>query len=208
MQTFLKILSLKCCTLLMVLLGTYQLQLFAQTTQVVRVRGIVESFNNSTITINERSGRKLTIDVSEKLGVNEIYKIDLAAITPNSYIGTATLPDKDGNMSALEVLVFPEASRGNGEGSYPWDLEPNSTMTNATVAEFSSMGAARKMHLKYKDGEKIVYIPENTPIVTFTPGNLAMIKPGAKVIAFTNVVDGKATVMRISVGRDGLMPPM
>jgi len=41
--------------------------------------------------------------------------------------------------NAVEVHVFPEEMRGTGEGSRPFDLRPNSTMTNATVAESVTM---------------------------------------------------------------------
>ena len=48
-------------------------------------------------------------------------------------IGTAAVPRSDGKLTALEVVVFPEAMRGTGEGHYGWDLAPESTMTNAMV---------------------------------------------------------------------------
>jgi hypothetical protein len=38
-----------------------------------------------------------------------------------------------GGDGAIEVLIFPPAMKGTGEGSYPWDLKPKSTMTNGTV---------------------------------------------------------------------------
>lgn len=42
------------------------------------------------------------------------------------------------SAEALEVVVFPEAARGTGEGHRPWDLLPQSTMTNATVADLAA----------------------------------------------------------------------
>ncbi len=43
------------------------------------------------------------------------------------------MPQADGTQKAVEIHIFPEAMRGTGEGHRPWDLMPNSTMTNATV---------------------------------------------------------------------------
>jgi hypothetical protein len=46
------------------------------------------------------------------------------------------MPQPDGTQKAVEVHVFEESLRGTGEGHYPWDLMPNSTMTNGAVARY------------------------------------------------------------------------
>ena len=107
------------------------------------------------------------------------------------------------------MLVFPEAARGSGEGHYPWDLQPGSMMTNATVAQILSVDQAHRMTLKYKDGEQTVAVPAGAPIVTLEPGDRAMLKPGAHVIvSATPRADGVLTASRVTVGKDGLVPPM
>ena len=65
--------------------------------------------------------------------MNEVLPIDPEAIQSGKFVGTAAMPGADGSLAALEVLVFPEAARGTGEGHSQWDLQPGSTMTNATV---------------------------------------------------------------------------
>ena len=74
--------------------------------------------------------------------------------------------------------------RGTGEGSRPYDLKPNSTMTNATVAESVVGNDGHTLLIKYKDGEKKVVVSPETPVVTYVPGDKSDLKPGAKVIAF------------------------
>ena len=119
------------------------------------------------------------------------------------------MPQPDASQRAIEVLVFPESGRGSGEGHYPWDLRPGSMMTNATVAEIIDIGKDRRMTLRYKDGEKVVIVPHDVPIVTFEPGDRAMLKPGAHfILGATPRPDGSLTAARISVGKDGLVPPM
>jgi hypothetical protein len=82
-------------------------------------------------------------------------------------------------------------------------------MTNATVADVVAMEQTRKMTLRYKDGEKVVIVPPAAPIVTFEPGDRAMVKPGAHVIiGATRQPDGTLSASAISVGKDGLVPPM
>jgi hypothetical protein len=109
----------------------------------------------------------------------------------------------------VEVHVFPEAMRGTGEGSRPYDLRPNSTMTNATVAETVAGNDGQTLMIKYKDGEKKVTVGHDTPVVTYVPADKSELKAGAKIIAFIKQLpDGSFETNRISVGRDGLTPPM
>ena len=175
---------------------------------VQRLRGVVQSFDGATLVLNERSGTVVSLVPADNFSVNEVLPIEPTAIAPGSYIGTAALPGPDGSLRALEVLVFPEASRGTGEGHVPWDLEPGSTMTNATVAQLVATPQGRSMTLKYKDGEKTVVVPEGVPIVTFKPGERSLLVPGAKVIVFAQVRDGKPTALRALAGRGGFAPPM
>ena len=53
------------------------------------------------------------------------------------------------SQSALEVHIFPEAMRGTGEGHYPWDLRPQSTMTNANVEQVVTAVDGQTLTLKY-----------------------------------------------------------
>jgi len=43
-------------------------------------------------------------------------------------------------------------------------------MTNANVESVVSSVDGQTITVKYKDGEKKVIVPPNTPIVSFTPG--------------------------------------
>ena len=70
--------------------------------------------------------------------------------------------------------------RGRGEGHNPWDYEPNSTMTNATVAQETAGVDGQTLTLKYKDGEQKVIVSPTTTIVTFASKSIADLKPGQK----------------------------
>jgi len=174
-----------------------------------RIRGEVVAIEGTKLQVRTRGGETVGITLDDQYTVNAVVGIALGAIATGSYVGTATVPQADGTQRALEVLVFPESGRGSGEGHYPWDLQPGSMMTNATVAEITNVGGGRRMTLKYKDGEKVVVVPPNVPIVTFEPGDRSMLKPGAHLILTANVrPDGSLTASRVSVGKDGLVPPM
>ena len=96
------------------------------------------------------------------------------------------------------------------EGFRPWDREPGSTMTNADVASQVTGADGQTLTVKYKDGEKKVVVPPETPIVTFVASDKSEVKPGAKLIIFgaAKKDDGSLEAARVNVGRDGVTPPM
>jgi hypothetical protein len=174
-----------------------------------RVRGTVEAVEGDVLAVKSRSGEDVRLQMTSDIRVVGIIRIALSDIKVGSFIGTTTVPGPDGVQNALEVHVFPENMRGTGEGSRPYDLRPNSSMTNATVAESVVGNDGHTLLIKYKDGEKKVLVSPETPVVTYVPGDKSDLKPGAKVIAFMRKLpDGTFETNRVSVGRDGLTPPM
>jgi hypothetical protein len=142
------------------------------------------------------------------MSVIEVMPIDPSAIQTGIFVGTTAMPGPDGTLSAVEVHVFPESARGTGEGHRPWDLLPNSTMTNATVTSVTPGPNDRTITLRYKDGEKKVVVPNGIPIVTNKPGDRSLLVAGAKVIVDERMQNGQAVAARVIVGRNGFAPPM
>jgi hypothetical protein len=174
-----------------------------------RVRGTIEAVDGEVVAVKSRSGEDVKLRMTSDIRIVGIIKIALSDIKVGSFIGTTTVPGPDGTPSAVVVHVFPEEMRGTGEGSRPYDLKPNSTMTNATVATSVVGNDGHTLLIKYKDGEKKVVVSPETPVVTYVPADKSDLKPGAKLIAFIKQLpDGSFETSRISVGRDGLTPPM
>jgi hypothetical protein len=174
-----------------------------------RVRGTIEGVDGDVLAVKSRSGEDVKLHMAGDMRVVGITKISLADIKVGSFIGTTTVPGPDGSQNAVEVHVFPEDMRGTGEGSRPYDLRPNSSMTNATVTESVVGNDGHTLLVKYKDGEKKVLVSPDTPVVTYVPADKSDLKAGAKVIAFMKKLpDGSFETNRVSVGRDGLTPPM
>jgi hypothetical protein len=174
-----------------------------------RVRGTIETVDGDVLAVKSRSGEDVKLHMTGDMRVVGIAKIALSDIKVGSFIGTTTVPGPDGSQNAVEVHVFPEDMRGTGEGSRPFDLRPNSTMTNATVAESVAGNDGHTLLIKYKDGEKKVVVSPDTPVVTYVPAAKSDLKAGAKVIAaMKKLPDGSFETNRVSVGRDGLTPPM
>ena len=174
-----------------------------------RVRGTIETVEGDMIAVKSRSGEDFKLRMAGDMRLVGIAKISLSDIKLGSFIGTTTVPGPDGGNNAVEVHVFPEEMRGTGEGSRPFDLRPNSTMTNATVAESVTGNDGHTLLIKYKDGEKKVVITPETAIVTYVHADKSELKAGAKVIAFfKKLSDGSYEANRINVGLNGLTPPM
>jgi len=182
----------------------------AQQSPTVRIRGTIEAVDGSLLTVKSREGTDMKVRLTDNVAVFGVAKTAISEIKPGSYIGVSAMPEPDGTQKALAVQIFPESQRGIAEGFRPWDLRPNSTMTNATVAETVAGTDGQIILVKYKDGEKKVLVPPDTPIVSFVAGDRSELKPGARIIIFsaTRKEDGTLEAGRVNVGRDGITPPM
>lgn len=181
-----------------------------QTSDAVRVRGTIESKDHQTLNVKARSGETLKVKLADNAPVRAVVKAPLSDIQPGSFVGITAMPQPDGTQKAVEIHLFPEAMRGTGEGHRPWDLMPNSTMTNATVATEVASNNGKTLVLKYRDGQKTFEVPPNVTVVTFAPASDADLKPGEKVFSATasKLPDGTIVASNITVGRNGLNPPM
>jgi Domain of unknown function (DUF5666) len=175
----------------------------------VRVRGTIERVDGSTYVVKARDGAELKVTLADNAQIAGVVKASLSDVKQGSFVGVTAMPRPDGSQSALEVHIFPEAMRGTGEGHYPWDLRPRSTMTNANVEQVVTAVDGPTLTLKYKDGEKKISVPANTPVVAYVQGDKNDLKPGAKVfIAAIKQPDGTLQGRGWRVGRDGVTPPM
>jgi hypothetical protein len=176
--------------------------------ETVRVRGVIERVDGTAYIVKARDGSQLKLTLAANAGVAASVKSALSDIKPGSYIGVAALPLPDGSQRALEVHIFHESMRGTGEGHWPWDLQPKSTMTNATVEQIVATTDGRSITLKYKDAEKRIIVPSGTVIVTYLPGSVSELRPGATIFVpvAARQSDGTLQAQRVMVGRD-IAPP-
>jgi hypothetical protein len=192
------------------------------------VRGDVVALTGDTLEVKSRAGQDLKLKLPSDAKVASVEKSDLGSIGEGLFVGTTAVPQQDGTLRAVEVHLFPDSMRGTGEGHRPWDLQPGSTMTNATVAKVQSKkpakqstmtnatvakvsdaGGSRTLQLKYADGEKTVVVPPGTPVVKMAPADRSRLTPGAHVFAIvTRDPDGALVAQRITVGQGDTVPPM
>ncbi len=178
----------------------------AQAPQMVRVRATIESVDGSMLTAKSRDGTEMKIKLADNAPANEVVKASLADIKPNSYVAVTGMPQPDGSQKAVTVVIFPEALRGLGEGHRPWDYEPNSTMTNATVDNEVAGVDGQILTVKYKDGEQKIIVTPTTEITTLAKKTIADLKPGEKILipAAKKLPDGSLEAPNVQFGDYGV----
>jgi hypothetical protein len=177
-------------------------------TPAMRVRGVIAGHDGDSLTVTTRDGGTVKVLLLKDTGVVAIVPAKLDDIRKGSFIGTAAVPGPNGTLVALEVHVFPEELRGLGEGHRPFDLQPESTMTNGTVGDVT-VAAGRTFTVSYQGGEKTVTVPADAPIVGLEPTDRGFLAVGEHVIVFgSKQADGPLVATRVLVGKNGLVPPM
>lgn len=180
----------------------------ANAQSTMRVRGTISAFDGKVLSVKSREGKDLKLQMTDGTTVSYPKAIKLSDIKPGDYIGTTATPDSEGRLVAREVHLFPEASRGVGEGHTPWDAEPGSTMTNANLAKMVKSNNGQELTLEYKGGARNVLIPEGIPVVTVVPADRSLLQPGTYVFVVVQVAaDGALTAARIQAAKDGIKPP-
>ena len=184
----------------------------------MNVRGTITRIDSNTLEIKERDGTSEKVRLAENAKIAAVAKANLSDIQPGSFIGTAATPRTDGTLQAIEVHIFPESMRGTGEGNRAWDLSPKSSMTNGTVAQKPNRIRENKISkvegnsltVEYNGGTKVVTTTPSTKVVSLVPGDWSELKPNASVFipGAKKDVDGTLEADRITVGKNGIAPPM
>jgi hypothetical protein len=182
------------------------------------IRGTIDAVNGSVLSITEASGAKIAVTLSPNATITDVITGSLADVKAGTYVGTAAIKQPSGVYRAMELQVFPESMRGVGLGTRQWNLAPHSTMTNGTVGGLANAGGtvgtvsgSGNVTLTVNDGSgtKTVLIPDGVPVVTYAPGSIADLYPGAHVIFFpSSAASAPLITSRINVGKNGLTPPM
>ena len=179
----------------------------AQEAPMTITRGTIGSVTAETLETKGRNGQTVSIALTDKTKMLVANTASLSDVRPNSYVGIAAAPLPDGTLKALEVTIFDESLRGTGDGHYGWDLTGGNTMTNGAVGSVQTTNG-RTMVIDYKGGSKTVVVPDDVPVVTIKPADLAVLQPGARVVVFSPKGAATVTANAIIAGANGTVPPM
>ncbi len=172
------------------------------------VRGTITGLDGNVLSVKSRDGRDLKINLAPNFGVRAAKAITLADIKPGDLVGPASMKRPDGTLVAISLQLFTPDRRGTiPEGHQPWDLEPGSMMTNATVAGMVQTANGRELTLAYKGGSQKVIVPEGIPMFTALPGDRSLLVPGVYISFGTQVAaDGTISAAGGTVSKDGVKP--
>ena len=174
-----------------------------------RIRGTIEKLDGQALTVKSREGQTETITLADNVAVAYLVKKNVGDIKPGDYIASTGIKGTDGKLHAIEVRIFPESLRGVGEGQYPWDLKPDSVMTNATVGTITQAPQGNVIKVSYKGTETEYTVDPTTPIFANATGDRSLLVPDAAVFVIASKHDdGKLTSTRLYVEKDGVKPPM
>jgi hypothetical protein len=173
------------------------------------VRGTIAKLDGQILTVKSSDGSTVTVTLAPNYRVSTLARKKLSDIHAGDFVGTTSVPGKDGKLHAVEIHIFPEALRGVGEGQYPWDSRPNSLMTNATVSGVAKAPHGQILSVTYKNGTAEVIVGPKTPIVEPVPGTPQDLKRGKTVILFARkAADGTLGAGLVTVEKNGVKPPM
>jgi len=168
-----------------------------------RIRGTITKMDGNVMSVKTREGKNIQVTLAPDATVSVAKKATLAELQ-DKYVGV-TSEEKDGKLVALEVHAIPPAAPA---GHMPWDLKPNTGMTNANLATQAKVTGGNEITMKYKDGEKKILVPAKTPVVKFEPGTLADLKKGEHIFTIAKMEsEGKYAAGRVSVSKGGVRPP-
>jgi hypothetical protein len=185
---------------------------FAQAQQATRenVRGTIAKLDGRNLILKTRGGSSVTVMLTPNFTVRALMRKKLGDIKPGDFVGTTSVPGKDGKLHAVEVHFFP-ANLKIPETQLPWDSVPSATMTNAHVEGVAKGAHGSVLSINYKGSIADVIVDKRTQIVgpSPKPASAADLKPGRAVfIIATKGGDGMLTSGNITVERNGVKPPM
>lgn len=196
----------------LVVIATLVVPAFAQAPPAAtptRIRGTIEKFDDHSLTIKARGGATETVTLAPDFVVRAVVAKTLADIKPGDKVGITSVEGPDHVRNAVEIHIFPASLRNVRMGESPWDLGAGSLMTNAPVAEVASATQSRVIKVTSNGKEHEITVPPGTPIVTFAPGELDLLKPGAAVFVIARKApDGHLTAASVTAEENGVKPPM
>ena len=181
---------------------------YAQAPQT-RIRGEIEKVDGSTLTVKTMEGTEAKVALASGYAVGGVVKATAADIKKGGFIGVGARPQADGTLMAIQVFIFPETMRGTGEGHRPWGVLPDTTMTNATVADTVSRVDGANIVLNYPGGEQKVVINPDANIIMAAPAQASELVAGAQVaMSATKQADGSLSASRITIAKAGAQLPL
>ena len=186
------------------LAGIIALSTAAHGQQSINIRGTLTAVDGKMLSVKTRDGKDLQVELPDGVNVSITMPFSMADIKAGMALAVTTVKRADGATVAIDVRPIPPTA-----SLYlaPYDLQPNSSMTNASVEAMVQAAEGRELLLNYKTGTANVLVLPDTPMSRSAPGNRADLVPGEAInIAARPDKDGTLLATRVQVGKNGLKP--
>jgi hypothetical protein len=146
----------------------------------------------------------VSVDVPESLPIAATERFSLADVKPGMVLGVTTVQRADGATVAIDVRPIPATAP---QGLSAYDLQPQSTMTNAVLEAAVASTNAHELVLNYKTGTVKVVVPADTPMSRAVPGARSDLVLGEAVYVASRRNEAQGfTAVRVQVGKNGVKP--
>lgn len=170
------------------------------------IRGRIVALHGQVLKVQTREGKTVMVVLAPNTAVRTLKRKRLSDIKPGDYIASASMPGKDGKLHAAEISYLPPAVP---ELQVPYDLAPNSVMTNAHVSGIAQAKNGTDLTVTYKGTQTDLIVDKHTVIVTNADGSMHDLRQGKAVfIRATKDADGNYTANSVTVEKNGVKPPM
>lgn len=175
----------------------------AQAQQNTNIRGTLQGFEDGVLSIRTNSGEDTKVQLPESVGVAITRPFSLADAKPGMMLGVTTV-QRNGELIAIDVRPIPPTVK---PGLSPYDLQPQSTMTNAALEGSVATAGSQEIILNHGSGTVKVRVLPETPMSQAAPGSRADLKPGEAIyVAARREENGNLIAVRVQMGKDGLKP--
>ena len=172
--------------------------------QPTNVRGAITAFDGKQLSVKTSDGKTVVVDLPETVNVAITKPFSLADVKPGMALGVTTVKKADGSVLAIDLRPIPATAN---LGLSPYDLQPQSTMTNATFEGSTAAASGNEITLNYKSGTiKVLVIPGATAMSQAAPGKRDDLAPGEIVFVAARAEGDKLTAVRVQVSKDGVKP--
>ena len=178
-------------------------------TTPTRIRGTVDKLDDHTLMVKSADGGSVAVTLAPDFTVRTVVAKTLADIKTGDKVGVTSVKSPDGTRQAIEIHLLPASMPVSRLSEYPWNLRPDSLMTNAEVAQVSSAPQGRAIKVSLNGKVQEFAVPPETPIVGYDKGEKALLHPGTTVFVFARKQpDGSLTAAGVVAEKDGVKPPM
>ncbi len=196
------------------------------------VAGVIQSFDGKTLTLKANDGSVVAAALAPNARITMSVKKTLADIKPGDFIASGGTRGPDGKIHANEIRIFSApGGEGQFPMTQPGQVMTNATvkevMTDATVKQVGSSGGVPIIKLSFHGagapgtpgctgraseapggdgkgciGETEFDVPANVPVVAQLPGDVSMLRPGAKASMNINKApDGSSAAARVTISQ-------